>query len=62
MKPFIGQQLAGDVERNRIRAVLVDDALEAAGHVVERCAQRGALGVDAWMEQASLRAQGLSQC
>jgi hypothetical protein len=63
-----GQQLAGNIERHRIRAVLVDDGTPLVGHMVERFApchalQRAIAAAVAHhrMQQASFQADGLAQ-
>ena len=45
----LGQQLPGEIERDRVGPVAVDDVLEAAGHAIERiipaCARQRSIGL-----------------
>ncbi len=59
---ILGQQLAGDIEGDRIRAVLGDGLREGRGDEVERLVPAGAAAVDLGMEQPAVEVDGLGQC
>jgi hypothetical protein len=51
----LGKELAGDVERHRVGAVLRDDVSELRSDVVECCIPRSTLTVDFWIEKSRRR-------
>ncbi|MGY4486543.1 hypothetical protein ACVWWR_005734 [Bradyrhizobium sp. LM3.2] len=62
----LGQQLAGEIERDRVGAVARDDVLHAVGDVVERIAPgdafQRALAADHRIEQPAFQPDGLAEC
>jgi hypothetical protein len=60
----LGQQLAGDVQRHRIRAVFGDDGLPRIGHFAERFIPRGAaqaIVAHLRIQQAAFQSHGFAQ-
>jgi hypothetical protein len=59
---IFGQQLAGDIERNRVRAVLRDCPIEALGNIIKRLIPIGLLPLHKRMKQPAIKRQRLAEC
>ena len=58
---ILGEQLAGGVDRHRLRTVLLDNGAQARGCALQRAFQRYRLAVDPRPQQPTAGVQGIAQ-